>query len=86
MAFVFAAFLVLFILFMLQQWDDLSFYKKNGWDFSIDNGDSGLSWFNGDSNHPSNRMSNRERVLFGRPMMIATLIVLLIPMGLILFQ
>ena len=68
--------LSLLLLSLIYWWiKDLLFYKRNGWDFDQP---SGLKMYHGIVRTPESEMSNRNRVLFGFPFMIAVFAIVIL--------
>ena len=59
-----------FLFLMVQQIRELHFYRSNHWDFSQDNNISLSKYYRGESSDIQDLMSNKERILFGRPILI----------------
>jgi hypothetical protein len=60
-------FILMFGLFIYAEIKELVFYRKNNWDWTVNNPNRESVYYEGDFNRPS---TNRERVLFARPMFI----------------
>lgn len=59
-----------FLFLMVQQVRELCFYRSNHWDFAQDSGVSLSKYYRGESSDERDMMSNKERILFGRPILI----------------
>ncbi|CDZ52839.1 hypothetical protein [Neorhizobium galegae] len=60
---------VAFIVNAVSEIREISFYKKNDWDFDLDSGTK-LQVYRGDSDEKKDIISNRERVIYAKPIMI----------------
>jgi hypothetical protein len=74
-----------FLFLMVQQIRDLCFYWRNHWDFSQDNNISLSRYYRGESSD-EDLMSNKERILLGRPILIFVAAIFSIAFASIVFQ
>jgi hypothetical protein len=67
---VLVVFLAFTIFLLVEQARELIFYMNIGWDFSQDSNICLRNYYWGEGSDPQDLMSNKERVLFGRPFII----------------
>lgn len=81
-----AVFTAIFLFLMVQQIRELYFYQGNHWDFSQDSNISLGKYYRGDSSDDRDLMSNKERILFGRPILIFVAAIFSIALSSIVFH
>lgn len=85
--FVGAAIILLFpfLFLIIQETREIIFYKKNNWNFDLDS-NIGSKMYKGESTDERDLVTNRSRVLYGRPFLIVLFLVLLISLSTILLS
>lgn len=70
------AFVAFFVFLLAEQAREFLFYMRAGWDFSQDSNIPLANYYWGEGSDPQDLMSNKDRVLFGRPLIIFIMAIL----------